>query len=82
VNLPISLIGKDWYISRKYEQQMKPFMNGSYRSFEPRDETGIAVSMFGEKLILCDGIPFNNRPIRVLGDVSTVPIDVNKTPEL
>ena len=61
---------------------MKPCMNGSYRSFEPRDETGIAVSMLGKKLILSDGILFNNRSIRELGDVSTVLIHGNKTQEL
>ena len=61
---------------------MKPCMNGSYRSFEPRDETGIAVSMLGKKLILWDGIPFNNRSIRELGDVSTVSIHGNKIQEL
>ena len=61
---------------------MKLCMNGSYRSFEPRDETGIAVSMLGKKLILWDGIPFNNRSIRVLGDVSTISIHGNKTQEL
>ena len=61
---------------------MKSSINGNYRSFEPRDETGIAVSMLGKKLILSDGILFNNRSIRELGDVSTVSIHGNKTQEL
>jgi hypothetical protein len=56
---------------------MRSSINGNYRSFEPRDETGIAVSMLGKKLILWDGIPFNNRSIREFGDVSTVSIHGN-----
>ena len=61
---------------------MKSSINGNYRSFEPRDETRITVSMLGKKLILSDGILFNNRSIRELGDVSTVSIHGNKTQEL
>ena len=61
---------------------MRSYINGNYRPFEPRDETGIAVSMLGKKLILWDGIPFNNRSIRELGDVSTVSMHGNKTQEL
>ena len=61
---------------------MKSSINGNYRSFEPRDETGIVVSMLGKKLILSDGILFNNRSIRELGDVSTVSMHGNKTQEL
>ena len=61
---------------------MKPYMNGSYRSFEPRDETRIVLSLIGKKLILWDGIPFNNRSIRELDDVSIVSIHGNKKQEL
>ena len=40
--------------------------------FEPRDETGIAASMFCQKLILFDEILLDHRSIREFGDVSTV----------
>jgi hypothetical protein len=44
----------------------------NYPLFEPRDETGIVASMLCEKLILFDGILFDDRSIREFGDVSTI----------
>ena len=46
--------------------------NGNYPLFEPRDETGIAASMFCQKLILFDEILLDHRSILEFGSVSTV----------
>ena len=49
-----------------------PLMVINYPLFEPRDETGIVASMLCEKLILFDGILFDDRSILEFGDVSTI----------
>ena len=54
----------------KLANEMK-LSNRIYHLFEPRDETGIAISLLCEKLILFEGILLDHRSIREYGDVST-----------
>jgi len=57
---------------------MRSSINGNYRSFEPRDETGIAASVLFKKMNLFDGVFFDRDSIRELREELTVSINVNK----